>query len=106
MEKFSVELSKVVNEMKLDKLYYPEREIMIETADLNRPGLQITGFFDYFDPKRIQVFGMVENTYLATLTSEERYNCLKRLFEKRVTAVVLTRNGNASPGDDEARGGI
>ena len=50
MEKFSVELSKVVNEMKLDKLYYPEREIMIETADLNRPGLQITGFFDYFDP--------------------------------------------------------
>ncbi len=97
MEKFSVELSKVVNEMKLDKLYYPEREIMIETADLNRPGLQITGFFDYFDPKRIQVFGMVENTYLATLTSEERYNCLKRLFEKRVTAVVLTRNGNASP---------
>ncbi len=97
MEKFSVELEKVVGEMKLEKLFYPDREIMVETADLNRPGLQITGFFDYFDPKRIQVFGMVENTYLATLTSEERYNCLKCLFEKNVTAVVLTRNGNASP---------
>lgn len=97
MDTFSVELSKVVNEMKLEKLYYPEKEIMVEVADLNRPGLQITGFFDYFDPRRIQVFGMVENTYLATLTSEERYHCLEQLFEKQVTAVVLTRNGNASP---------
>ncbi len=97
MDNFSVELSKVVSEMKLEKLYYPDKEIMVEVADLNRPGLQITGFFDYFDPRRIQVFGMVENTYLATLTSENRYNCLEKLFEKQVTAVVLTRNGNASP---------
>ena len=97
MDKFTVELEKVVQELKLDKLYYPEKEIMVETADLNRPGLQITGFFDYFDPKRIQVFGMVENTYLATLTSEERYACLENLFKRDVTAVVLTRNGNASP---------
>ena len=97
MEKFSVSLQKVVDEMKLDKLYYPEREIMVTTADLNRPGLQITGFFDYFDPTRIQVFGMVENTYLAGMTSENRYNSLKRLFEKNVTAVILTRNGNATP---------
>lgn len=97
MEKFSVELNKVVNEMKLEKLYYPDRKIMVDTADLNRPGLQITGFFDYFDSKRIQVFGMVENTYLATMTSEERYNALKKLFEQNVTAVVITRNGTAMP---------
>lgn len=95
MDKFSVELSKIVNTMKLDKLYYPKREIQITTADLNRPGLQIAGFFDYFDPNRIQVIGMVETTYLSTLTSEERYNALRRLFEKNVSAVVLTRNGNA-----------
>lgn len=97
MDKFSVELTKVVNEMKLEKLYYPEREIMVETADLNRPGLQIAGFFDYFDSRRIQVFGMVENTYLAAMTSEERYISLKKLFEKNVTAVVITRNGTATP---------
>ncbi|MEE1049119.1 MAG: HPr(Ser) kinase/phosphatase [Clostridia bacterium] len=97
MEKFTVELSKIVNKMKLDKLHYPEKEVLVSTTDLNRPGLQITGFFDYFDPNRIQVFGMVETTYLATLTSEERYNALKKLFEKKVAAVVLTRNGNAPP---------
>ena len=97
MEKFSVELPKIVNTMKLDKLYYPEREIQITTADLNRPGLQIAGFFDYFDPERIQVMGMVESTYLSSMTSEMRYNALRGLFEKRVSAVILTRNGNASP---------
>ena len=97
MENASVDLQKVIREMKLDKLYYPkDKKIEIVTADLNRPGLQITGFFDYFDNKRIQVFGMVENTYLSGLTSEERYNSLKRLFEKDISAVILTRSGNAS----------
>lgn len=95
-EVFTVNLEKVIREMKLDRLYYPNKEVLIDTADLNRPGLQITGFFDYFDPSRIQVFGMVENTYLAGLSSEVRYNSLKRLFEKQISAVILTRNSNAS----------
>jgi HPr(ser) kinase/phosphatase len=95
-EVFTVNLEKVIREMKLDRLYYPNKEVLIDTADLNRPGLQITGFFDYFDPSRIQVFGMVENTYLAGLSSEVRYNSLKRLFGKQISAVILTRNSNAS----------
>ena len=95
-EVFTVNLEKVIREMKLDRLYYPNKEVLIDTADLNRPGLQITGFFDYFDPSRIQVFGMVENTYLAGLSSEVSYNSLKRLFEKQISAVILTRNSNAS----------
>ncbi len=95
-EVFTVNLEKVIREMKLDRLYYPNKEVLIDTADLNRPGLQITGFFDYFDPSRIQVLGMVENTYLAGLSSEVRYNSLKRLFEKQISAVILTRNSNAS----------
>ena len=61
MDKFSVELSKVVNEMKLEKLYYPEREILVETADLNRPGLQITGFFDYLESGAILAVEWSEN---------------------------------------------
>ncbi len=95
-EIITVSLEKVIREMKLDKLYYPDKDIVIETADVNRPGLQITGFFDYFDSSRIQIFGMVENTYLAGLSAEVRYNSLKRLFEKNVSAIILTRNGNAS----------
>ncbi len=97
MEKFSVKLEKVVEEMKLEKVYYPEREILVETADLNRPGLQISGFFDYFDAQRIQVFGKVETTYLSKFSPEEQYHRLKPLFEKQVTAIVLTRNGEVTP---------
>ncbi len=97
MEKFTVKLEKVVEEMKLEKVYYPEREILVETTDVNRPGLQISGFFDYFDPKRIQVFGKVETTYLSQFSAEEQYERLKKLFEKQVTAIVLTRNGEATP---------
>lgn len=44
----------------------------ITTADLNRPGLQLAGFYDYFDPYRLQIIGCVETTYLQTLSSEER----------------------------------
>ncbi len=95
-EIFTVSLEKVIREMKLEKLYYPDKEILIETADVNRPGLQITGFFDYFDPSRIQILGMVENTYLTGLSAEVRYKSLKRLFEKHISAMILTRNGNAS----------
>lgn len=95
-EIITVNLEKVIREMKLDTLYYPEKEVIIKTTDINRPGLQIAGFFDYFDPNRIQVFGMVENTYLAGLSAEVRYNSLKRLFEKDISAVILTRNSNAS----------
>ncbi len=97
MEKFTVTLAKVIQEMKLDILYDPGKVVMIETADLNRPGMQLAGFFDYFDPNRIQIFGMVENTYLSTLTTEVRYEVLKHLFEKRMIAVVLTRNASPSP---------
>ncbi len=97
MEKFTVTLEKVVEEMKLEKVYYPDREILVETTDVNRPGLQIGGFFDYFDPKRIQVFGKVETTYLSKFSPEEQYERLEKFFEKQVTAVVLTRNGEATP---------
>ncbi len=97
MEKFTVTLEKVVEEMKLEKVYYPDREILVETTDVNRPGLQIGGFFDYFDPKRIQVFGKVETTYLSKFSVEEQYKRLRKLFEQHVTAVVITRNQETTP---------
>ena len=97
MEKFTVAISKIIENMNLETLYCPSKEVLVTTADLNRPGLQMTGFFDYFDPNRIQIFGMVENTYLQSLSSKARYDALRNFFEKRVAAVILTRNGNASP---------
>lgn len=64
---YSVKLGKLIQEFNLEVLRgaegYAERPI--RTEDVNRPGLQLTGFFDYFDPKRLQVIGRVETTYLS-----------------------------------------
>ncbi len=97
MQKFTVELSKIIGEFKLEEVYAPDRDILIETADVIRPGLQIAGFFDYFDPKRIQIMGMVEITYLAGLSSEERYKSIDALFSHKIPAVIITRNAEICP---------
>ena len=52
---------------------------MITTSDVNRPALELTGFFEHFTPERVQVVGMVEHSYLEQLdtkTRAERYNQL------------------------------
>ena len=71
---YSVKLGKLIQEFNLEVLRgaqgYEDRAI--RTEDVNRPGLQLTGFFDYFDHKRLQVIGRVETTYLSGLTAQER----------------------------------
>lgn len=94
---FSVPTSKVIREMKLETVYLPEEDVLIENADVNRPGLQLAGFFSYFDPTRVQIFGVVENTYLTEMTNDERYESLKKLFERKVPAVVITRDASVFP---------
>jgi len=62
-----------------------------ETA-MNRPGLALTGFFQYFANQRLQIFGLAEFTYLKSLSEEERCNRLTKLFKKHIPGVVITRN--------------
>lgn len=97
MQEFTVKLSKIINEFKLEEVYVPNPDILIETTDINRPGLQIAGFFDYFDPKRIQVMGMVENTYLSSLTKEDRIKRMDAFFSRDIPVVVFTREMEIEP---------
>ena len=97
MQEFTVKLSKIINEFKLEEVYVPNPDILIETTDINRPGLQIAGFFDYFDPKRIQVMGMVENTYLSSLSKEERMKRIDDFFSRNIPVVVFTREMEIEP---------
>ena len=55
--------------MKLETVYMPQdpQEIMIKTVDINRPGLQLCGFYDYFDGSRIQLFGLGEFAYMENI---------------------------------------
>ncbi len=59
----------------------PELEtdnVMLVHADVNRPALQLTGFFDHFDKERVQIIGYVENAYISTLTQQRR----REMFDK------------------------
>ena len=62
----SVLVKEVIEKLRLD-IVYGEPELLekeINTADITRPGLEMTGYFDYYTPERIQLLGMKEWSYL------------------------------------------
>lgn len=69
----------------------------IPEESINRPGLALADFFQYFANKRIQVFGLSEMTYLKSLSLFDREDRLRKLFEQGIPCVVLTRNRTAPP---------
>ena len=71
---FSIPLSDVVSEFHLEKFYEAQGfdNEVVSVSEVNRPGLQLAGFFDYFDSRRIQVLGRVESSYLHELSHEEK----------------------------------
>ena len=62
-----------------------------ETA-MNRPGLALTGFFQYFANQRLQIFGLAEFTYLKSLGEAEKMVRLEELFKQQISGIVITRN--------------
>lgn len=96
---FSIPLNMVIDEYQLEKVYAPESldKILVSSADVSRPGLQLVGFFDYFDAKRIQIIGKVEITYLEQFLSEKRFELLETLFMKEIPALIITRGMQAFP---------
>ena len=94
MPQFSVSLDKVVEKLRLEVVYTPTelKNIPIYTADVNRPGLLLTGYDEYFDPTRIQIFGNAEVGYLTTLPESERRSHIHTLFAAKPPALIVTRN--------------
>ncbi len=90
---FFVTLKQIIEEFNLEIVLdtKSEEDIEVVATDVNRPGLQIVGFFDYFDANRIQIIGRVETTYLQNMTSTERYESLDKLFSKKFPALIITR---------------
>lgn len=93
MSKYSVSLKKVVNDLSLQVIYTPKdiEDIYITSQDVNRPGLILAGFEDYFDPARIQFLGLTELEYIKSLDSDSVSECAERFLSKRPAAIVVTR---------------
>ncbi len=90
---FTVNLRKIVDNYKLEVITCHESidKIEVESSDVLRPGLQVTGFLEYFDAKRIQIYGNAELTYLKKLTEEEIDSHLCNMFKLGVPAIIVTR---------------
>ena len=91
--KFTVELKKIIDEFKLESIYLPvdASKLLIEETDVNRPGLQLMGFYEYFNPERIQIVGKMEFAYLATIDEATREERLEMLFAQHLPALIITR---------------
>ena len=93
-ENYSVLLSQLVQQFNLS-VYYAATDyekIHLTVADLARPGLQLAGYFDHFEPMRLQVLGKVEMSYLARLTPAQRHIIFDRLFSYKFPALLVARN--------------
>lgn len=99
-EKEKVILSKIIDEFKLGVAYMPEdgneREIII--AEVNRPGLAFSGYFERFEPARIQLVGIVEDSYLKDMDPDRRRSIFIEFFSRNPVAVILT--SGLVPDDD------
>ncbi|MCR4795226.1 MULTISPECIES: HPr(Ser) kinase/phosphatase [Ruminococcus] len=92
-ENFKVSLQKLIDEFKLEAIYIHKdaNELMIDENDVNRPGLQLMGFYEYFNPERIQIIGKMEFAYLSTIDEKTRRERLQLLFAQRIPALIITR---------------
>lgn len=94
MTSFSVSLKKIIDELSLEVLNMPKdaSEIMVTSMDLNRPGLCLDGYFEFFDATRLQLIGKAEEGFLSQLTSEVCAERLDTFFSYKPCAVIVARN--------------
>ena len=93
MSEFSVPLSEIVERLGLDKVYLSENyeETKISSIEINRPGLELTGYFEFFDNKRIQILGNTEFSYLGRFGSEAQRMVIDSIFSFGPPAVIICR---------------
>lgn len=99
MGNFSVSLSKLIEKVSMEVVYMPQDQdkIQIEIAEVNRPGLFLAGYYDFFDRLRLQIMGLAEMNFLSGLTPEKRYEALDRLFGQKPPAVIVCRSEELEP---------
>ncbi len=89
---FTVELSRIIKEYSLEELFVPkDTEVLIKNNDINRPGLQLGGYYEYFDNTRIQIIGKAEESYIKELDQEDYISRIDRFFASKPVAVIISR---------------
>ncbi|MHB8129066.1 MAG: HPr(Ser) kinase/phosphatase [Mobilitalea sp.] len=95
---YTVELVRLIEKMNLENCT-PDidiNNIKLAQPDVNRPALQLAGFFDHFDSERVQVIGHVEHAYMQQMDNEQRIQIISRLMDYHVPCIVFSRNMEVS----------
>ena len=92
-KEYSVRLGDVIKEFELEVLRGEPgyEDVPLYTVDLNRPGLPLTGFYEYFDTKRLLLLGLTEKAFLENIGAENRRKSLDRLLSYPIPALIITR---------------
>lgn len=86
-----VKVKKLIDDFNLEVLVEGNEDIEISVNDINRPGLQLAGFYNYFAPERIQVIGKAEWSFLDDMQIELRKKRVKKYFTFDINCLIITR---------------
>lgn len=91
---YSVSLEKLIKDNGFEVLNMPRPagELYVTSKDVHRPGLMLAGYDEYFNPDRVQFFGLAETGYLNSVSDEERMIKLRHYLSLKPCLVVITRN--------------
>ena len=81
-----------MRDLNLEVVYMPEKEeYFVESEDVNRTGLPLAGYFEYFPYERIQIIGKTEYTYFQNISKKEREEVLDKFFSYEIPVLIVTR---------------
>jgi len=96
---YSAELTKIVEAFQLENIL-PEISLKgraVKRKEVNRPALQLAGFYESFDNDRLQVIGRVEHSYLLSLDESDRRNAIHAFFQQKIPCLILCRGMEVFP---------
>lgn len=91
---YTVDLVQIIEKMNLENCTpsIDIKKIKVSQPDVNRPALQLAGFYDYFDSERVQIIGHVEHAYMKNVSKERRIDIISKLMDCRVPCIIFCRN--------------
>ena len=90
---YGVTVAELIEKMKL-KYMTPEIDVekaVVSHPDVNRPALQLAGFFDHFDKDRVQIIGFVEQEYIRQMDPEKKKQVFDRLLAEKIPCLIFSR---------------
>lgn len=87
-----VSIKDIIRDLNLEVVYMPEdKDYYVYSQDINRPGLQFAGYFEYFAYDRIQIVGKTEYNFFSNIDNETRDNVLDKFFSYEIPALIVSR---------------